>query len=290
MEYRNIRTFVTIAQLGSFTKTAQKLGYSQSAVTMQMQQLEEELQVKLFDRIGRSIYLTDKGKDLLEYGDQILKLNKQAIEVISNDREPRGTLKIGMAESLSSAYLPVIIESFQEQCEHVEVIILNDEAPELINKLKRNDLDIVFILDQQINDKKLIKAYEKKEEIVYVGPSQSNDNITSMKQLVDRPFIMTEKGFGYRHAFDELADSKGWDINVRLEIGNTEIIKQLVIKGLGYSLLPKFTIHNEFDNKLLNILSIQDNNINVWSQLLYHKDRWLSPQIKIFIDLINDIT
>lgn len=289
MELKTLNTFRTLAYLKNFTKTADKLGYTQSTVTMQIQQLEQEHGVKLFDRIGKKVLLTNKGEELLHYANEMHKLEQEAIYALANERQATGTLRIGMADSLISAYFPRLLYKFNKICPGVELIISNGKAPQLMEQLDQNLLDLVYILDRPMYNKQWVKVFEKKERIVFISNKDENTSLTDKKleTILARPFIMTEKEYGYRQAFDNWLSSKNLDVKVLFEIGNTEIIKECVKNGLGYSLLPLFTVKKELSERSLYQINFESADFDIWSQLIHHKDRWLTQGMRTFILLVQ---
>lgn len=106
MELRNIKSFIKVAEFENFSKAAEVLGYAQSTITLQIQQLEQELGVNLFDRIGKRVLLSEKGRAFLSYANDMVQLEAEAIETVSENTTPTGTLRIGTIESIASSFLP----------------------------------------------------------------------------------------------------------------------------------------------------------------------------------------
>lgn len=148
MEFRNLKTFIMVAEIKSFSKTAEILGYSQSNVSLQIQQLENELEVKLFERIGRNIKLTEAGKNLLFYANEIKTINKLAINEIKKltpeNKELRGALKIGSIESISTAILPDLIAKFHQKYQNIKLKVITENSNILSDKIKNNEIDLFF--------------------------------------------------------------------------------------------------------------------------------------------------
>ena len=122
MEVRNLITFLKIIETGSFSKAAEQLTYSQSTVTVQIQQLEEEIGVQLFDRIGKKIYVTEKGHELEAYAQQIIALTQQAAAIGGEEQELQGTLRLACLDSPFTAVLPDILREYH--CAHPKVDII----------------------------------------------------------------------------------------------------------------------------------------------------------------------
>ena len=130
MEIRNIATFLKVAGTQNFSKAAEQLGYSQSAVTVQIQQLEKELDTQLFERIGKRVYLTEKGQEFVFYANEIMRVTNRALDFSKKNSVPKGTLRIGGVESICTALLPdLILKSCF--CPEIEIVI-KSEKPQTI--------------------------------------------------------------------------------------------------------------------------------------------------------------
>lgn len=132
MEVRNLITFLKIIETGSFSKAAEQLTYSQSTVTVQIQQLEEEIGVQLFDRIGKKIYVTEKGHELEAYAQQIIALTQQAAAIGGEEQELQGTLRLACLDSPFTAVLPDILREYH--CAHPKVDIIVKTADNVFSR------------------------------------------------------------------------------------------------------------------------------------------------------------
>ena len=115
MEIRNLKTYIEVCEKGSFTRAAQQMGYTQSTVTAQIKQLEEELGTALFDRNGKHIQLNAMGEQLLSYANRIVSLEEEAKNQFSDVETPKGTLRIGVIESVGAFLLPDILKAYMEK-------------------------------------------------------------------------------------------------------------------------------------------------------------------------------
>lgn len=287
MELRTLITFLRIAELQSFSKAADELAYSQAAVTIQIRELEKELNTRLFDRIGKKISLTHQGECFLLHARKIIEEVDNARNALQEDPKPSGTLKIGMVESLCSALFPDLLKQYHNLYPQVDIQVETAAPEKLLAMLDRNELDFVYILDQQRLSTNWIKVIEKTEEIVFVcaasHPLAKRSNLT-LNDLLQETFILTERNVSYRHELDQRLLQSGLAIKPYLEIGNTDFIIQMIRNQQGISFLPKFTVSND---KALTILSIKDFSLFSWQQVLYHKNKWINPQMKAFFDLLN---
>lgn len=156
-----------------FQKQPRHLGYSQAAITIQIKQLEQELDVHLFDRIGKQISLTRDGELFFEHANTIMQELAQARETLSRDRKLHGTLRIGTIESICTVLLPQVMKQYHTLYPEVNVRITLDSPEILLNSLTNGTLDLVYILDQQIHDERFIKVLETPEEAVFTASSSN---------------------------------------------------------------------------------------------------------------------
>ena len=192
MELRQLSTFIRAAQLQSFSKAAGSLGYSQSAVTVQIRLLEEELGTRLFDRIGRKVTLTPQGSQFLTSAYDILYEVNRAKLSVSDETELKNPLHIGTIESLCFSKFPSILRYFREHHPKVAIRITTAPPEELIEMMEHNQLDLIYILDEPRYDSNWYKAMEQKEEVVFLSspsfPLAGKKGI-KLEELLHEPFF-----------------------------------------------------------------------------------------------------
>lgn len=149
MEIRNIKTFVRLAEIQNFSKVAQQTGYSQSAITIQIKQLEEELGAKLFERIGKRVKLTEAGQRLIPHTLEILNSVKKAEAAVHETGTCSGKLRIGTCESYLISVLPPIIEEFSDRFPGAQISTHTASVSDLFDMLRQNDVDILYFLDEK---------------------------------------------------------------------------------------------------------------------------------------------
>ena len=291
MEIRNLVTFVRIAQLHNFSKAVEQLGYSQSAVTMQIKQLEEELNVRLFERIGKHIRLTQAGDRLLPRAMEVLNAVRRAQTVSMGQGEISGPLRIGTAESLLISVLPPAIVEFSRRYPKVEVSTCTGLVEELFCMVRQNDIDLLFFLDKRIDFPEWVKVSERKEEIFFVASAASplaDRKKIPLDELVEQPFLLTEHGISYRYAFEQMVAQNGLEIHPFLETGNTDIITRMRLHNMRVSFLPGYVVQDYLRSGQLVALDVDCPEAQMWTQLVYHRDKEMSSQMEHFIELLND--
>ena len=292
MEIRNIITFQKINELNSFTKAALELGYSQSTVTMQIKQLESELKVRLFDRIGRKIQLTEDGKKFLSYANDIIVASNNAVQALKQEDNPTGELRIGVLESIATAYLPNLLKEYHTRYPKVTTVITMGVFEELSAMLNSNKIDVLWTFDTSYEVTEWNKVYHYSDIICAVSSPEHNLAKLSevpLHMLSEETFLLTEKNCSYRMIFEQTLRTKGWNIHLFLEIGNTEMIKKFVAAGLGLSVLPHFTVKEEIERKQLSILSTPEFQLEMQGQLFVHKNKWVTPALREFVELVQEV-
>lgn len=292
MDLKQLNSFLTICELQSFTQAADALGYAQSTITTQIKMLEGELEVKLFERIGKSITLTNEGKKLLPYAKQMLKLSSEIKDNVSNNTVPKGVLTIGAAESLCVLRLPEILKEYRRLYPKVEVSIKFGNCSEFRHYLRDNVIDVAFSLGTKIKAEDFITEIVFDEPMLLLtapGNHIIDKKIIHPKDIENEPLILTELGCSYRAVFENILRSSNIKPNVVLESGSVQAIKQFTMSGLGITLLPKAAVEEEVAQGKLIVLNWQEPDFGIVSQVLYHKDKWLTPALKAFLKLSKDM-
>lgn len=293
MEIREIATFLQVAQLKSFSKAAKHLGYSQAAVTIQVKQLEKELKVHLFDRIGKQTTLTHQGAVFYEHAAAILRDLEHAKDAVMESSELTGTLCLGTIESICASIFPPLLKEYHRLYPQVNVSIITDSPETLLDMMNSNAIDIVYFLDKRMYDDKWIKVLEEPEDIVFVSsfehPFAACKNL-SLSQVIAQPFILTEKNASYRFILEQYLAAQNMAIRPFLEIGNTEFIINLLLANMGLSFLPRFTIETDIESGRLASLDVKDFDMRIWRQIVYHKDKWVTREMSAFIELAKSIS
>ena len=290
MEIRNLATFVRIAEIQSFSKTAEQLGYSQSAVTMQIKQLEKELNVVLFDRIGKQVRLTQAGDRLLSCALDILNSVRMAESIVKEPEQISGTLRIGTCESYVIGLLPPILMDFHRICPRVEIRIQTAFVSNLIQMLQQNDIDVLYFLDEKIYFPDWVKVMEQPQKIFFVASVDSplaGKKQIPMERLLQEPLCLTEKGVSYRHTMEQILAARGYELHPFLEVGNTDVITDILLRNEGISFLPEYVVKDYIADGRLCVLDTECEDVVMWSQLVYHRKKSVTPQMTIFLDLMQ---
>lgn len=292
MELRNLYTFSKVCETMSFSRAAEELGYAQSTVTGQVAQLEEELGVPLFDRSGKRFRLNAKGEELLAYANRLTALAQEAHAVVSEDRTPRGTLRLGTIDSLITAFLPEILEEYLKSCPQVKVQVVTGSTRELRELLAQGRVDLLLTLDEPLRDPDWEVAWQREEELLFLcapGHPFAGREVT-MEELTGENLLLTEEKCNYRSALESACSLCGLPVRSSLEIGNTTMLLSCAEKNLGVALLPRLIARERLEGGGLCSFSVADFRLKLWVQLVCRRSKWRSPALETFVDTVRQRT
>lgn len=282
MDTKNLTTFIYVAELRSFTKAADRLGFSQSTVSFQIKQLETELSCQLFERINHTVHLTEKGREVLEYAHQINRMTRELKDSMKEEVS-FGYIRLAMADSLCTSLLSRDFLRFRELYPNISLKIIAAGTEEMFRLMNHNEADAILTLDNHIYNTEYRILREEKVRTFFVagaGTRIASASSLSIEELLLQPFILTEKGMSYRRLLEEKLAELSLEVQPVLEIGSTELICSLVEQGAGISFLPEYVIKDRVKAGTLVCLPVSGLEIHVWKQLLYHRNKWVSPQME----------
>lgn len=293
MELRELKTFVTAAECMNFSRAAEKLGYTQSSVTLQIQHLEKELSVKLFERIGKRIYLTDKGSLLLKRSQGLIREMESLSLDLQEDNGQSETIRIGLSESLLSYGFSDIIHQFQQKYPHVKLLLKTGIRDLLSRQMLQGELDFAFIIDQNVMDLdwdgKIITSVNAHFVASPSHPLFQKRGL-SVRDLLDQRLVMTEHNYGYTLALLQILAKEGIELPIHLETGNTDLILSLLQKEPCISFLPEYVIREDLKTRHLALLPLPQYSVTAYLQIYYHKNKYLTPAMSTLIRMISEAT
>jgi len=292
MEFRQLQIFITAAQTLNFTKAALKLGYTQSNITTQVHQLETELGVRLFERFGKGLRLTGEGKRFLKNADSILLQCKKAKEELS-PQGFQGVLNIGAAETLCVNRLPKLLYQYRQKYPLIQIKVQTDSCDQLFQLLRNNCIDVALALTSDIQQSDMIvKTLCQEAMCVVVSPLHrlAQHDIIKPADLVEECLILTTAGCGYRPVVLAALETHQVRPESIMELSSVGAIKECTACGLGVAVLPKVAVQDDLQRQKLTALGWQGPQFDVRTQLIYHKDKWLTPAIQAFLQLCESMS
>lgn len=290
MDLRNLQTFIQAAELGSFTKAAEESQYVQSTVSTQIQQLEKELGYPLFDRIGKRVSLTVLGERFLSYAYQITQAVQDASNLDKSPEDVRGALRIGLLESLLFGNMLPLLPWFKSTYKNVDLRLKMGQASELLQQLRQNQLDMVYLSADLNTDPELRCLYRRREQLIFVASPQhplANQSEISVSQLLSWDFVVTEHAGICYGRLRALAAWHNTTLYASVEVDSTVAIAELVEHNMALAFLPEYSVRRQLEQRKMVKLNVNLEPQIYYSQILCHKNRWVTPFMENLISRIK---
>jgi DNA-binding transcriptional LysR family regulator len=286
MDIQALKFFRAVAELGSISKAARELNYAQSNLTAKIKQLETELQTTLFYRHNRGISLTDKGKVLLSYTDEIFHLLDEVRNIINDEQTPKGPLLIGSMETTAAIRLPILLAKFHREYPAVDLTLKTGPTEQNVQGVLQYELDGAFVAGP-IEHPNLTYKTVIEEELVLVTDSL-HQHLSCIKEIQNRTILVFRKGCSYRARFEEWLNHEGVIAEKIMELGTLDGIIGCVSAGLGVSLLPRSVVDKHVKDNLVIPHSIPKRFGKVKTLFIYRKDKYMSTSLKEFIEMLSN--
>jgi DNA-binding transcriptional LysR family regulator len=290
MNLDQLRNFHEVAVHRSFTLAAEKLFRTQPAISTQVRMLEEELGERLFDRIGKKVFLTQAGEILLSYAERMLRLHDEAKLAVSElNATPKGRLLIGANEATCIYILPRVFTLYKQRCPEVQISIYRNFSKKVLEKILENQLDF-GIVTLPVVCKDLVTIPISEDELWLItspGHPLASHSAVGLAEMVGYPMIFHKAGTTrdriMKH-FGKLAEK----VNISFELASIETIKKFVAIGMGVSIVPRSYALNESKQGTLRLMPIKNLRIVRKLGLIYRKDRYLSRASKAFLQVMEE--
>ncbi len=292
MEIRQLRTFRSVAVLLSFHRAAEQLHYAQSSISAQIQSLEAELGVQLFDRLGRRILLTEAGERLLQYAEKILDLAEETRAEVTGARQPQGSLTIRIPESFGVCRLPPVVKLFKSRFPKVRLSFATCAHEGLAKDLRKGVTDLAFLLTESIQDADLeleTLGFEYIRIVARPDHPLATKPAVRTQDLAGETILLSKMDCSYRRTFQQILDKKKVRTGAVLEFSSVAVIKQCVMEGVGITILPEIGIADDIAQGRLAVLAWEEDKLEVATLMIWYKDRWLSPTLSAFMDITREI-
>jgi len=292
MEIRQLRTFQAVAQMLSFNKAAQQLHYAQSSISAQIQALEEELDVKLFNRLGRRILLTEAGERLLQYAGKILDLADETIAEVVRSKEPQGALTIRVPESFCVHRLPPVVKQFRSRFPKVRLSFITCAVENLQKDLRKGITDLAFLLTDSIQAADLEVEALGFEHIMLVsspGHLLAAKPKIQTRDLEGETILLSKVDCSYRRSFQQILAQENVKPGTTLEFNSVAAIKQCVMEGIGITILPEIAVAREIAQGRLAALTWGEGEMEVALLMIWYRERWRSPSLEAFMAMTREV-
>ena len=291
MDIHQLRVFTSVYKNRSFSRASEKLYLTQPTISDHIRTLEEELDCKLFDRLGRTIIPTKEAEVLYSHALEIIEKAEAIKELISQTKkEIKGELIIGASTIPGTYLLPSIMAAFQKKYPPVSFKILISDSREIVDKVSKHEL-LLGIVGAKLGDEQTnYMPFIEDELIVVSSPFLINNNTITLKELIQFPMVLREEGSGTRKETEKILDGKGLsldDIKIGGIFGSTDAIKQAVKAGMGFSILSRLSVADEIRYKILKEIKLTDIQMKRKFYIVAHKKRTLPFLYNSFLEFLK---
>lgn len=284
MDLRQLKFFLEVVDSGGFTRAAEKLHIAQSALSIAIRKLEDELEVKLFVRRDRKVSLTAEGESLAQNARAIFRGVAKARQEIADLRGLlRGEVRVGLTPMLSSFFFPKIISSFKRRFPSLQISISGDSAWNIQRKIEAGDIDLGLIngkVPAGLDSHHILR--EEVVACVHRFHPLAKNRKCPIRDLLAEPLVQFQKGYYLRELVDELAAREGIAPHVMAESNLFSLVRSLVKEELGVAFLLKMAVAKDPDVATIAC----DPPLFLDFAIAWKKDAPLSPANRAFVNFL----
>jgi DNA-binding transcriptional LysR family regulator len=290
MDFDQLITFLHVAELGNFSRAAEKVLRSQPAVSAQIRQLEEEYGTRLFDRTKKSVTLTPAGELFLQYVRRLVSLRQESLQAIADSgTETRGVLSIGANETTFLYVLPEVLARYHKQFPQVRISVYRNFSHKVLLKVEDDEVEQgVVTIPVRSTCLTVVPIY--RDPLVWIASAKSDiaqlERVT-LEQLAEQELILHKMG-SLRRLMDKQLRPFRPQLRVTMELTSAEIVKKFVAAGLGVSLISESFVQEEIREGKLKILQTDGETSFRELGLVYHEGRSLSRAAEAFFAMTTE--
>lgn len=280
---KHLAIFKTVAKTKSMSKAAKLLYISQPTISQKIQEIEDEYQVKLFERYSKTLFISEEGQTLLVKANQILNLYDEIEHIFTKTKQ--FPLKIGATLTIGSTLISPILKKLKDKYQDITFQVYIDNTNVIEEKLLNNTLDIALVEGTIINQDLIVEPVIK-DQVVFVCAQDyplNNVKVMSLTELSLHPFIDREQGSGTRNQLDECLKNNNIFLEPAWQCHSWESVKQAVLNGHGIALMPMKIIENEVIEKSIQVINVNNISIERDFSICYHKNKSINKKMQTFI-------
>lgn len=287
MNYKQLKILKLLIETGNYTKTAEILNYTQSNISQQIAQLENELENELFTNQNKKLVQTEFLKNIMPLINNYIEVHEQILN-ISHYKNNKGKIRIAAPESLLTSGLSNFIKYFLETYPEIDIDLYNNTCSYNQQLLLDGNVDLAFVVNEDIQNKYLEKHKLCDEQIVLVAHIDAPETLELLlKDCTFNHFIINEADSTYRQMFEKYAFDNNYKIAKKTETWSIYSIKSLVLQRIGFSVLPLRNVQTEIENGKLKIIKTNQSFPIFQSFALIKKRSWKNPILKLFLEEIK---
>ena len=290
MEIRNLKTFLRVAALSSFTQAGQELGYSQANISAQIKQLETELGTPLFDRVGRQVRITPYGETLLGYARTIVAAEAEALSIATRDTEMTGTLRLGLPQSVAEQAAEIILSEFCSRYPAMRLELTVDATAALSECLSHGSLDIACLIDDAPSEKLRYLAAFEAGIVLAAHPDHplARRGPVHLQDLQGQRMILMEQSAPYTAQFLAALTAAEVEPRVILQVQSPALALRLVQREPVLAFLPRYSVREASENGRVRILPLDGVRLRQSVMTAVHPGTALTPPLRAISDSLRD--
>lgn len=287
MDFEQLRTFMEVSRLRSFSRAAEKLMVTQPAISAQIRTLENEVGARLFDRDGGKVTFTAAGKVFEPFAEHCLQCHNHIMVTVGElHRTPRGEISVSANEATSLYVLPAVFAQFKRQYTRVGLSIVRADRLKTIESVLSREVDF-GVVSLPVKDARLLVDTLHRDDVVLVAPGNhplaSTDSV-KFADIVPLPLLLPKQG-RQRELIEDLFRTNDVQPRVAMEVESSELLKRLVIAGLGLGFLPRSNVQEDTKSGALKIIRVDGVRLNRELALIYRKDKVLTRAAHVFLEI-----
>lgn len=291
MDIHQLRIFISVFKNKSFSKASDELYLTQPTVSDHIKSLEDELNCKLFDRLGRTIIPTKEAEVLFNHAIEIIEKADSIKDLLGNlKKEISGDLIIGASTIPGTYLMPPIMAKFKKTYPSISFHILISDSRDIVEKISRNELLIGIVGAKLTNSQITYTPFLEDELIVVSSPVLTKNKQMTLKELMKLPIVLREEGSGTRKETERILENNNISLeNIKVAgiFGSTDAVKQAVKAGLGVSILSRFAVKDELKYGIFKEIKLSDIQMKRMFYIVTHKKRTLPTAYNLFIENLD---
>ncbi len=290
LTFRQLQVFAVVARHLNYTNAAKELYLSQPAVSMQIKQLEEQVELPLIEKQGKKLYLTDVGQEMYNYARNTIQQLIDLEETLGQMKTlEQGHLKLAVA-STANHFVIRLLAIFARVHPKIRISLEVTNRSCLLELLDRNECDLVIMGSPPEGHNLVALPFLENPLVVITSPNHplSQLNKVSLQELIKEEFIIREQGSGTRNAIERFFSDRELTFKTKLDMSNNRAIKHAVEEGLGVSIVSMHTLELELNAQTLKIANVEDFPINRHWYVVQREGKRLSPIATVFKEYIME--
>jgi DNA-binding transcriptional LysR family regulator len=287
MDIKEVRSLLALAETTNITRTAERLNLSPSAIFKQLRLLEEELGVKLYEKTGRTLRITQAAEVLLPHLRGLLTQHEAALGALEEWKGLRsGTLRIGTGPTFCNYVLPALLETYRRQFPAIEPFIEAGHSAPILDSLRKGLLDVAFLLAAGMHDSPDLHVEASWEfEIALVTGSPRKPRRCHLRDLAAEPFILYKPGAVFERLIDGYFAEHKFEPRVVMRFDNAEGIKTMLRMGRGLTMLPQWMVEAEVERKQFSLVRLHEPPLTTRLAMITRKSSFRPAPVSSFIEM-----